>query len=111
MDDQLEQLQTEMATMKIQMMGQMVGQMALIQNLARGKEEVRSLVNKLHQDRFNHMEQTTGIGDRVINHPPRRQEVCLVERTPFKMATIPKVQQLPRQQASSRRMQPYGTKG
>ena len=35
-DGQLEQLQTEMATMKIQMMGQMVGQMALIQNLARG---------------------------------------------------------------------------
>ena len=31
-DDQLEQLQAEMATMRIQMMGQM----ALIQNLARG---------------------------------------------------------------------------
>ena len=35
-DDQLEQLQTKMATMKIQVMGQLVGQMALIQNLARG---------------------------------------------------------------------------
>ena len=33
-DDQLERLQTEIAIMKVQMMGQLVGQMALIQNMA-----------------------------------------------------------------------------
>ena len=94
-DDQLERLQTEMAIMKIQMMGQMVGQMALIQNLAYGQEELLSFINKLHQDGCNHMGQTARIGDRVINQPPMRQEVGLVERTPFKMA-IPRVQQQPR---------------
>ena len=36
-DDQLELLRTEIAIMKIQMMGQLVGQMALIQNLAQGQ--------------------------------------------------------------------------
>ena len=71
-DDQLERLQTD-TTLKVQMIGQMVGQMALIQNLARGKEELRTLDNKLHQDRCNHIGQTTRIGDRVINQPPMRQ--------------------------------------
>ena len=52
-NDQLEGLQIEMATMKIQMMGQLVGQMALIQNLARGQEELRVLITKLHQDECN----------------------------------------------------------
>ena len=33
-DDQFELLRTEIAILKIQMMGQLVGQMALIQNLA-----------------------------------------------------------------------------
>ena len=46
-DDQLEQLQTKITTMKIQMMGQMVGQMDLIQNMAQGQEKLRALVNKL----------------------------------------------------------------
>ena len=55
------------------MIGQMVGQMALIQNLARGQEELRALVNKLHQGGCNHMEQTTRIGDQVINQPQLKQ--------------------------------------
>ena len=33
-DNQLERLQTEIAIMKVQIMGQLVGQMALIQNMA-----------------------------------------------------------------------------
>ena len=49
-DDQLEWLQTEIAVMKVQMMGQLVGQMALIQNLAQGQEELRVLINKLRRD-------------------------------------------------------------
>ena len=52
-NDQLEGLQIEMETMKIQMMGQLVGQMALIQNLAQGQEELKVLINKLHQDGCN----------------------------------------------------------
>ena len=49
-NDQLEGLHIELATMKIQMMGQLVGQMALIQDLAQRQEELRVLVNKLLQD-------------------------------------------------------------
>ena len=45
-DDQVEQLQVEMEAMRIQMLGQMT----LIQSLARGQEEMRTVVNKLHQD-------------------------------------------------------------
>ena len=73
---------------------QMLGQMALIQNLARGQEELRALVTKLLQDE---MKRTVKIGDRVTNQPLIKQEVGLVERTPFKMATTPRIQQLPRQ--------------
>ena len=65
-DGQLKQLQAEIATMRIHMLAQM----ALIQNLARGQEELRVLVNKLHQDICNHMKQTVKVGDQVINHPP-----------------------------------------
>ena len=67
-DDQLERLQTEMETMKIQMMGQLVGQMALIQNMAQGQEELRVLINKLHQDGYNGMKQAVEAGDQVIDH-------------------------------------------
>ena len=91
-DDQLEQIKYEMEAMKIQMLGQMV----LIQNLSRGQEELRALVSKLHQEGCNHMEQTTRIGDRVFNQPQLKQE-DLVEKTPFKMAATPRVQQRPRQ--------------
>ena len=61
--DRLERLQTEIAIMKDQMMGQLVGQMTLIQNLAQGPEELRALVNQLHQDGFNRVKQTIKIGD------------------------------------------------
>ena len=67
-DDQLEQLQAEMATMRIQMMGQK----ALIQNLARGQEELRILISKLHQDEYNRMGLTARIGDQIVNQPPIR---------------------------------------
>ena len=65
----MKQLQVEITTMRIQMLGQM----ALIQNLARGQEELRIIVNKLHQDGFKHMKQTVNIEDQVINQPPMRQ--------------------------------------
>ena len=64
-EGQMRQLQAEIATMRIQMLVQM----ALIQNLARGQEELRILVNKLHQDGCNRMQQTIKIGDQVINQP------------------------------------------
>ena len=53
-DGQLEQLQAEMETMRIQM----ISQMALIQNLARGQEELRIRINKLHQGKCNRIEKT-----------------------------------------------------
>ena len=65
-DDQLEQLQAEMAEMRIQMNGQM----ALIQNLAQGQEKLRVLVNKLQDNR---------VGDPIISQPPVKQ-ADLVER-------------------------------
>ena len=74
-NDQLEGLQIDLATMKIQMMGQLVGQMALIQNLAQGHEELKVLINKLHQDGCNQMGQTTKVEDQVTIHSPLRQEV------------------------------------
>ena len=49
-NDQLEGLQIKLATMKIHMMGQLVGQMALIQDLAQRQEELRILINKLLQN-------------------------------------------------------------
>ena len=73
-NDHLEGLQIEMATMKIQMMGQLVGQMALIQNLAQGQEELRVLIHKLHRDGCNQMGQTTRVEDQVTIQPPLRQE-------------------------------------
>ena len=93
MDDQLEQLQIEMATMKVQMMGKMVGQMALIQNLARGQEDLRALVNMLHQDGCNHMGEIARIGDRVVSQPMMRQEVGLVESGPFQIVVMSRIQQ------------------
>ena len=57
------------------MMGQMVGQMALIQNLAQGQEELKVLINKLHLGERNQMGQTTKVEDQVIIQLPLRQEV------------------------------------
>ena len=56
-DDQLEQLQAEVTKMKIQMNGQTT----LIQNLARGQEELRVLVSKLQDNR---------VRDPIISRPP-----------------------------------------
>ena len=93
-DDQLEQLQAEMERMRIQMSNQM----ALIQNLARGQEDMRALINKLHQDGCNRMKQTVKVGDQFINQPPMRQEVGLVKRRPFKIVDTSRAQQPTRQQ-------------
>ena len=71
----------------------MLGQMALIQSLARGQEELRAIVNELHQDGCNRMKQIVEVGDQVIDQPPRRQEV-----RPFQIATTSRVQQQSRQQ-------------
>ena len=60
--------------MKVQMMGQLVGQMALIQNLAQGQEELKVLVNQLHQDGCNRMGKRIRIGNQVTAQPPMRQE-------------------------------------
>ena len=86
-NDQLERLQTEIAIMRVQMMGQLVGQMTLIQNLAQGQEELRVLINKLHWDECNQMGQTSRIGDQVIIQPPIRQEAGLRERRPSQFAS------------------------
>ena len=72
-DDQLEQLQAEMAEMRIQMNGQM----ALIQNLARGQEELRVLVNKLQDNR---------VGDPIISQPPIKQADL---RRPYRVVAPP----------------------
>ena len=76
----------------------MMGHMALIQNLAQGQEELRILIIKLHQDEYNCMGWTDKIGDQIINQPPIRQEVGLVESRPFWIATTSQAQQRPRQQ-------------
>ena len=44
-DERLEQLQAEFSAVKTQMLGQM----ALIQGLAREQEELRTIINQLHQ--------------------------------------------------------------
>ena len=43
-DERLEQLQDEVEAMRTHMLGQM----ALIQGLARGQEELRAIINQLH---------------------------------------------------------------
>ncbi|CAI8614470.1 unnamed protein product [Vicia faba] len=70
--DQLEALQSELTTMRIQMMGKLVGQMALIQDLAQRKEELRVLVNQLLRD--NQLGQTSEVEEQVTIQPPSRQE-------------------------------------
>ena len=89
----LEQLQDEFSAMKTQMMGQM----ALIQGLSREQEELRIIINQLHQDRYNNMKQIVEAGDQVIYQPPRRQGFGLVKGGPFQIATTSRVQQRPRQ--------------
>ena len=74
MSDQLEALQSELTTMRIQMTGQLVGQMALSQDLAQRQEELRVLVNQLLRD--NQLGQMSEVEEQVTPHPPlqtRRQ--------------------------------------
>ena len=73
----------------------MLGEMALIQGLAWVQEELRGIVNKLHQDGCNRVKQTVEVGDQVIDQPPR-QEFGLVKSGPFQIATTSGVQQRPR---------------
>ena len=87
-DERLEQLQAEVEVMRTQMLGKM----ALIQGLARGQEELRSIINKLHQDGCNCMNQIIESGDQVIDQPSRRQEVGLVKSGPFQIAATLQVQ-------------------
>ena len=54
------------------MMGQLVGHMALVQDLAQRQEEIRVLINQLLRD--NHVGQTSEVEDQVIIQPPLRQE-------------------------------------
>ena len=53
-------------------MGQLVGQMALIQDLAQRQEELRVLVNQLLWD--NQVVQTSEVEEQVIIQPPSSQE-------------------------------------
>ena len=64
-DELLEQLQAEVEAMRTQMLGKMT----VIQGLAQGQEELRAIINKLHQDGYNCMKQTVEAGDQVIHQP------------------------------------------
>ena len=88
-DERLEQLQAEVGTMRTQMLWQLT----LIQGLARRHEELKAIINQLHQDGYNSMKQTAEAGDHVIDHPPRRHDFGLVKSGPFQTATTSRVQQ------------------
>ena len=64
-DDQVEQLQAEMERMRTQM----ISQMALIQILARGQEELRILVSKLYQDSRNHIKKRSRLRINLLINP------------------------------------------
>ena len=61
-------------------------------NLYKGQEELRAIINQLHQDGYNSMKQTVEAGDQVIDLPPRRKKVVLVKSGPFQIATTSRVQ-------------------
>src|ERR1051325_6624721 len=76
-DGRFEQMQAEITEMRIQMMGQM----ALIQNLARGQEELRVFINELLKFEDNRMVRTTRVGDPSVNLPPAKPKLtCSQER-------------------------------
>src|ERR1051325_10724166 len=75
-DGRFEQMQAEITEMRIQMMGQM----ALIQNLARGQEELRVFINELLKFEDNQMVRTTRVGDPSVNLP---KLTCSQERGKF----------------------------
>ena len=67
-DERLKRLQAEVDTMRTQMLGQM----ALIQDLAQRQEELRVLVNQLLRD--NQLGQTSKVEKQAIIQPPVVQE-------------------------------------
>ena len=82
---------------------QMLGKMALIQKFARGQDELRAFLNKLHQDGCRSMKQTVKIMDQAMNQPPVREEVGLVRNRPFQIATTSQAQPQPRQRQRGNR--------
>ena len=90
-DERLKQLQVEVDAVRTQMLGQTT----LIQSLAREQEELRIIINQLHQDRYNSMKQTVEAGDQVIHQPPRRQRFGLVKNGLLQVDTTSRVQQQP----------------
>ena len=80
----------------------MLGQMALIQSLARGQEELGALNNKLHQDGCNRMKQTVEARGQVIHQPLMGQKVVLESR-PFQIAATSQAQPQPLQQQQGNR--------
>ena len=72
-DGRLKHLQAEVDALRTQMLGQI----ALIQGLAREQEELRTMISQLHQDRYN-MKQPVQVRDQVINQPPRCQRFGLM---------------------------------
>ena len=66
-DEQLKHLQAEVDAMRTQMLGQM----ALIQDLSQKQRELRVLVNQLLRD--NQVGQTSEVEEQVIIQPPLRQ--------------------------------------
>ena len=86
-DEQMKRLQAEVDTMRTQMLGQM----ALIQGLAREQEELKTMISQLHQDRYN-MKQPVQVRDQVIDQLPRGQESGMVKNEPLQIATTSQVQ-------------------
>ena len=89
--ERLKRLQAEVNTMRTQMLGQM----ALIQGLAREQEELRTMISQLHQDRYN-MKQPVQVRDQVIDQLPRGQESGMVRNRPLQITTTSQVQPQPR---------------
>ena len=102
-DERLKHLLAEVDAMRTQMLGKM----ALIQGLAREQEELRNIVNQLHQDS---MKQTVKARDQTGNQPPRRQEFGMVKNGPLQVATISQVQQPPHQKQRVYQSKPYTPK-
>ena len=73
----------------------MLGQMALIQGLAREQEELRTMISQLHQDRSN-MKQPVQVRDQVFDQLPRGQESGMVKNRPLQIATTSQAQHQPR---------------
>ena len=67
-DERLKRLQAEVDTMRTQMLGQM----ALIQDLAQRQEELRVLIRQLLQN--NQLGKTSEVEEQVTIQPPLRQE-------------------------------------